>query len=107
MFGWLRNLLGLNPPETGEEYPEDWVQLHSDPHFDPIRLRLNYPASKLKGMPVKTITTEQEFELRMDWTFTIVEMYDDLVDIFPGEVGHDQNYRYVVSKLAPQGEHAL
>jgi hypothetical protein len=103
MFGWLARLFFPEEPEVDTEF----AQMARDPDFSNKSLRLEYSKEKLESLPLKNITDEECYEIMCNWTFVIVPLYYDKVTLYPGEVGHDQNYRYALPAIAPQNEHAV
>jgi hypothetical protein len=67
-----------------------------DPGYDPKELRVFPSVERLRRLPIKTITQDEDYELRCGWYWNGTEYYPPEIQPEPGEVGYDQHARYVL-----------
>lgn len=68
------------------------------PDYDPDTLRIKLPFNQLRNMPVKQVTHEELYELKMNADFNPAMYYSHRLPLHVGEVGHDLVYRYVLNR---------
>jgi hypothetical protein len=71
--------------------------------WDRVAHRWRLSPEEMERLPVRLVSDDDIEELACEWEFNPPEEYSPGVHLFPGEVGHDWQARYVVQPCMSEG----